>query len=78
MGLVCGVLVFFFILFVNHGMNVEQADNIAQVTQNITFSDFLGNVMYSASVIPFFVVIGEAAKYVSGDVREEYPDIPWR
>ena len=57
---------------------VEQADNIAQVTQDISFSDFLGNVMYSASVIRFFEVIGEAAKYVPDDVREEYPDIPWR
>ena len=25
-----------------------------------------------------FEVIGEAAKYVPDDVREEYPDIPWR
>lgn len=57
---------------------VEQTDNISLVTKDLSYTDFLGNVMYSASVIRFFEVIGEAAKYVPDDIREQYPDIPWK
>jgi uncharacterized protein with HEPN domain len=40
--------------------------------------EFLGDALYNAGLVRFFEIIGEAAKHVPDDFRNEYPDIPWR
>ena len=56
----------------------EQTEHILSVVQPITFEEFLGNYVSSAAVIRFFEVTGEAAKNIPDDVRNLYPEIPWK
>lgn len=39
---------------------------------------FLNALMAQDAVIRNFEVVGEAAKRVSGELKEAYPDVPWR
>lgn len=56
----------------------EQTENVLSAISGMTYEDFLSNVIYSAAVIRFFEVIGEAAKNIPEDFRIQYPDIEWR
>ena len=58
----------------------EMADAAKKV---ISFSegrgrgDLDGDEMYALAVVRLLEIIGEAAKGVSGSIRERYADIPW-
>jgi len=56
----------------------EQTEHILSVVQPITFEEFLEDYVTSAAVIRFFEVTGEAAKNIPDDVRDFYPEIPWK
>ena len=56
----------------------EQTEHILSVVQPITFEEFLQNYIYSAAVIRFFEVTGEAAKNIPDDIRNKYPEIHWK
>lgn len=56
----------------------EQSENIMKATGRMSYEEFLGDSLYNAGIIRFFEIIGEAAKRVPDDFRNEYPDIPWR
>ena len=56
----------------------EQSENIMEATGRMSYEEFLGDALYSAGIIRFFEIIGEAAKHVPDDLRNEYPEIPWR
>ncbi|MBR4987236.1 MAG: DUF86 domain-containing protein [Methanocorpusculum sp.] len=56
----------------------EQTENILSVVDGMTFEVFLSHVAWSAAVIRFFEVIGEAAKYIPEEVRLQYPDVAWK
>ena len=56
----------------------EQTENILSVVDGMTFEVFLSHVAWSAAVIRFFEVIGEAAKYIPEDFRLRYPDVAWK
>lgn len=56
----------------------EQSENIMEATERMSYEEFLGDALYSAGLIRFFEIVGEAAKHVPDDFRGEYPDIPWR
>ncbi|HJK77485.1 MAG TPA: DUF86 domain-containing protein [Methanocorpusculum sp.] len=57
---------------------VEQARYITSLVSEITQEEFFKSPVYSAAVIRFFEIIGEAAKHVPDEVRVQYPDVPWR
>ncbi|MDD3856640.1 MAG: DUF86 domain-containing protein [Methanoculleus sp.] len=56
----------------------EQSENIMKTTERMSYEEFLKDSLYNAGIIRFFEIIGEAAKHVPDDFRDEYPDIPWR
>ena len=49
---------------------------IENYLQNKDYKDFKNNRMLQDAVIREIEIIGEAAKNVSADFREKYPDIP--
>ena len=56
----------------------EQSENIMKATERMSYEEFLKDSLYNAGIIRFFEIIGETAKHVPDDFRDEYPDIPWR
>ncbi|OQC69224.1 MAG: hypothetical protein BWX50_01028 [Euryarchaeota archaeon ADurb.Bin009] len=56
----------------------EQSENIMEATGRMSYEEFLGDALYSAGIIRFFEIIGEATKHVPDDLRNGYPEIPER
>ena len=46
--------------------------------QDLTYSQFEDDVRTNFAVVRALEIIGEASKRLPAEVREEYPDIPWR
>mgnify|MGYP000962570642 CR=1 FL=1 len=52
--------------------------NIEKYTINIDYNQFEKNSMVYHAVIYQILVIGEAVKNLSEELKDEYPSIPWR
>lgn len=57
---------------------LDSAKTIEEFMLEITFDDFLKDVMRSAAVTRFLEIIGEATKNLSIELREKYPDVSWK
>ena len=55
----------------------EAARKIERYTTEMTYEEFVDDERTVDAVLRNFEVIGEAAKNVPDDVRQEYPDLPW-
>ena len=44
----------------------------------MTFDDFIGDKKTAYAVIRAIEIIGEAVKHIPTDVRDIYPNVPWR
>ena len=55
--------------------NIKHAETF---TENVTYEDFIKDKKTSYAVVRCIEIIGEAAKNIPDDVRERYPDIPWK
>ena len=44
----------------------------------MSYDDFAGDKKTFNAVVRSLEIIGEAAKNVSGDIREKYPTVPWK
>ena len=51
---------------------------IEHYTDGVTYEEFLSNRLLQDGVIRQLEVMGEAARNLSEDLRNEYPIIPWR
>lgn len=51
---------------------------IEEYIDEVTFDDFKNNEMMVDAVIRKLEVIGEAAAHIPDEIKEQYPDIPWR
>ena len=51
---------------------------IERYTDGVTYEEFLSNSLLQDGVIRQLEVMGEAARNLSEDLRNEYPTIPWR
>ena len=51
---------------------------IERYTDGVTHEEFLSNSLLQDGVIRQLEVMGEAARNLSEDLRNEYPKIPWR
>jgi uncharacterized protein with HEPN domain len=57
---------------------LEAAERIQDFLKNKTFEDFLKDDMLRAAVERNIEIIGEAARRISDDLKQEHPEIPWR
>jgi uncharacterized protein with HEPN domain len=57
---------------------VEASERIQDFLENKTFQDFLKDDMLRSAVERNIMIIGEAARRISEDLKQEHPEIPWR
>ncbi|MFZ5448311.1 MAG: DUF86 domain-containing protein [Thermodesulfobacteriota bacterium] len=57
---------------------LEAAERIQHFRHNKTFEDFMKDDMLRAAVERNFEIIGEAARRISDNPKQEHPEIPWR
>lgn len=57
---------------------LECIEKIKDYTIDITKEKFLASTQIQDAVMRRIEIIGEAAKNVPQEIKDEYPDIPWR
>jgi len=53
-------------------------DSIERFVENMDFQNFANDDKTSSAVIRKFEIIGEATKNIPDEIREKYPNIPWK
>ncbi len=56
---------------------IESCQKILKYTDGLSFEQFAQNDLVFDAVMRNFTILGEAAKSISIDFREKYPQIPW-
>ena len=56
---------------------LEAIERIEDYTNDLSDSDFLENNMVQDAVMRQIEIIGEAAKMVSQETKQDYSEIPW-
>ncbi|MCK4810088.1 MAG: DUF86 domain-containing protein [Candidatus Omnitrophica bacterium] len=57
---------------------LESIELVEKYMRDKTDNDFFGSVQLQDSVIRRIEIIGEAVKNISDDIKEKYPEIPWK
>ena len=57
---------------------LEAAEKVQKFLKNKTLDDFLGDDLLRAAVERNLGIIGEAARRISEELKQEHPEIPWR
>ncbi|GMQ82956.1 MAG: DUF86 domain-containing protein [Rhodothermia bacterium] len=57
---------------------LDAVELIQRYTAQLTFEEFASNIEKQDAVIRRLEIIGEAVKGLPTDLRDKYPDIPWR
>lgn len=57
---------------------LESVGKVEEYTQGLTLAVFERDTERQDAVIRRLAIIGEAVKRLPVDIREKYPDIPWR
>ncbi|WP_258084431.1 HepT-like ribonuclease domain-containing protein [Thermococcus thermotolerans] len=60
------------------GDMLEAINRIEEYTEVYEFEDFIRDRKTVDAVLRNLEIIGEAARYVPEEIKEEYSDIPWR
>jgi len=57
---------------------ITAIDDIENFTQGMTFETFENDKKTVQAVVRSLEIIGEAANHLPQEIKEKYPDIPWR
>ena len=57
---------------------LEASEKVQHYLKNNTLEDFLRDEMLQDAVERNLEIIGEAARRISEDLKQEHPEIPWR
>lgn len=57
---------------------LQAIDKIEQYTQDLTVSKFKNNSLVVDAVVRNFEIIGEASVHIPLEIKNTYPDIPWK
>jgi uncharacterized protein with HEPN domain len=57
---------------------LEAARRVSRFTAGMDQQAFEEDEVTNSAVVRQFEIIGEAAKHVSNETREKYPQVPWR
>jgi len=57
---------------------LDAVSRIIEYTKGLNYDDFMENNLVQDGVVRQIEIAGEATKRVSTEMREKYPDIPWR
>lgn len=57
---------------------LQATQTINEFTDGLSFETFQNNKLVVQSVLYNFVIIGEAATHIPDDIKQRYPEIPWR
>lgn len=63
-------------IFLEHIL--ESIDLIQDYTAHKTITDFIKSVQLQDSIIRRIEIIGEAVKNLPDDVKNNYPEVPWK
>ncbi len=57
---------------------LDAMEAIEQFVEGMSFEEFIKDDKTVSAVIRKFEIIGEATKGIPDEVRQKYPDVPWR
>lgn len=55
--------------------NINQ---ILKASDNKTLADFENDFVLVSAIIRWLEIIGEASKYIAKNIKDKYPQIPWK
>lgn len=53
-------------------------DQILKASKGKTLADFENDFVLVSAIIRWLEIIGEASKYIAKDIKDRYPQIPWK
>ncbi len=56
----------------------DEIKNIEEFTRGLSYEKFVDDTKTSYAVIRSFEIIGEAVKNIPSDIKDRYPEIPWK
>lgn len=57
---------------------LDAISRIEEYIKGLDYDDFMDNNLVQDGVVRQIEIMGEATKRISAEMREKYPDIPWR
>lgn len=57
---------------------LEAIESIEKFVKGMSFDKFIKDDKISSAVVRKFEIIGEATKWVSNEIKQKYPQIPWK